>query len=116
MRYTYILCVSVAACLSWPVVWPAAAYADLGDQLFKLLADDGEAGDWFGFSVAISGATAIIGATVPPAGIPGPASAKYRPPVMGPTSGEPPAAGRVGVMRRTWGGHAPGHAWGMKVL
>ncbi len=41
---------------------PAPAYADLGDQLFKLLADDGAAGDAFGYSVAISGATAIVGA------------------------------------------------------
>ncbi len=38
------------------------AYADLGDQLAKLLPDDGEAGDLFGFSVAINGATAIVGA------------------------------------------------------
>ena len=41
-------------------------YADLGDQLFKLLADDGAAGDHFGVSVAISpdgiGTTAIVGA------------------------------------------------------
>ncbi|MEE9130098.1 MAG: FG-GAP repeat protein [Phycisphaerales bacterium] len=62
MRHTYILCVSLAACLSWSVVWPAAAYADLGDQLFKLLPDDGAAVDVFGRSVAISGATAIVGA------------------------------------------------------
>ncbi|MEE9130669.1 MAG: FG-GAP repeat protein [Phycisphaerales bacterium] len=40
----------------------AAANADLGDQLFKLLPNDGAAGDWFGYSVAISGATAIVGA------------------------------------------------------
>ncbi len=33
-----------------------------GDQLFKLLPDDGTANDWFGFSVAISGNTAIVGA------------------------------------------------------
>ncbi|MEE8156071.1 MAG: FG-GAP repeat protein, partial [Phycisphaerales bacterium] len=33
-----------------------------GRQLFKLLADDGEVGDRFGESVAISGTTAIIGA------------------------------------------------------
>ncbi|MEE9129389.1 MAG: FG-GAP repeat protein [Phycisphaerales bacterium] len=39
-----------------------AAYADLGDQLFKLLADDGALGDEFGSSVAISGAIAIVGA------------------------------------------------------
>jgi hypothetical protein len=58
MRYTYILCVSLAACLSWPV----AAYADLGDQLFKLLPDDGAVEDRFGHSVAISSATAIVGA------------------------------------------------------
>ncbi len=62
MRYTYILCVSVAACLSWPVVWSATAYAELGDQLFKLLPDDGAAGDRFGRSVAISGNTVIVGA------------------------------------------------------
>ncbi len=62
MRCTYILCVSVGACLSWPVVWSAAAYADLGDQLFKLLADDGTEGDSFGVSVAISDAIAIVGA------------------------------------------------------
>ncbi len=37
------------------------AYADLGDQLFKLLADDGAPEDEFGRSVAISGATAIVG-------------------------------------------------------
>ncbi|MEE8154938.1 MAG: FG-GAP repeat protein [Phycisphaerales bacterium] len=38
------------------------AYADLGHQLFKLLADDGAAFDLFGWSVAISGDTAIVGA------------------------------------------------------
>ena len=62
MRYTYILCVSLAACLNWLVVWPAAASADLGDQLFKLLPDDGAAEDYFGTSVAISGTTATVGA------------------------------------------------------
>ena len=40
----------------------AAAHADLGDQLFKLLPEDGGAGDHFGESVAISGTTAIVGA------------------------------------------------------
>ncbi|MCZ6850066.1 MAG: FG-GAP repeat protein, partial [Planctomycetota bacterium] len=39
----------------------AAVYADLGDQLAKLLPDDGAANDHFGSSVAISGATAIVG-------------------------------------------------------
>ncbi len=38
------------------------AYADLGDQLAKLMANDGEAGDAFSWSVAISGTTAIVGA------------------------------------------------------
>ncbi len=33
-----------------------------GRQIFKLLPDDGAAFDYFGFSVAISGATAIVGA------------------------------------------------------
>ncbi|MCH8153544.1 MAG: FG-GAP repeat protein, partial [Planctomycetes bacterium] len=44
------------------VLSTAPAYADLGDQLAKLLADDGAAVDRFGDSVAISGATAIVGA------------------------------------------------------
>jgi hypothetical protein len=41
---------------------PPAAHADLGDQLFKLLPDDGAAYYSFGTSVAISGVTAIVGA------------------------------------------------------
>ncbi|HEY3391736.1 MAG TPA: FG-GAP repeat protein [Lacipirellulaceae bacterium] len=32
-----------------------------GEQLFKLVPDDGAAGDWFGNSVGISGNTAIVG-------------------------------------------------------
>ena len=51
--------VLVAAAL---VLITAPAYADLGDQLFKLLPDDGAADDRFGISVAISGSTAIVGA------------------------------------------------------
>lgn len=35
-----------------------------GDLLFKLTAADGEAGDQFGYSVAISGTTALIGAAL----------------------------------------------------
>ena len=38
------------------------AYADFGDQLAKLLADDGHPNHQFGVSVAISGTTAIVGA------------------------------------------------------
>ena len=44
------------------VLSTAPAHADLGDQLAKLLADDGAAEDRFGRSVAISGAIALIGA------------------------------------------------------
>ena len=44
------------------VLSTAPAYADLGDQLAKLLRNDGAAGDQFGFSLATSGATAIVGA------------------------------------------------------
>jgi len=44
------------------VLSTAAVRADLGDQLFKLLPDDGAEEDWFGWSVAISGTTAIVGA------------------------------------------------------
>ncbi len=43
-----------------------AAHADFGDQLAKLLASDGDSGDWFGISVAIGGPigneVAIVGA------------------------------------------------------
>ena len=44
------------------VLSTAAAQADLGDQLFKLLPDDGAEFDMFGRSVAISGTTAVVGA------------------------------------------------------
>ena len=44
------------------VLSTAAAQADHGDQLAKLLPDDGDADDRFGTSVAISGTTAIVGA------------------------------------------------------
>ncbi len=39
-----------------------AAQADIGDQLFKLLAEDGAGSDDFGDAVAISGRLAIVGA------------------------------------------------------
>ena len=58
MQYlTPVLFVAAASILS-----TGPAYADLGDQLAKLLADDGAGGDEFGFPVGISGATAIVGA------------------------------------------------------
>ena len=44
------------------VLSTAPAYADLGDKLAKFLADDGATNDRFGYSVGISGATAIVGA------------------------------------------------------
>ncbi len=44
------------------VLSPATASADLSDQLFKLLPNDGAAHEEFGRSVAISGATTIVGA------------------------------------------------------
>ncbi|MEE8155933.1 MAG: FG-GAP repeat protein, partial [Phycisphaerales bacterium] len=61
MRYlTPVLFAAAAA----SVLSTAPAYADLGEQLAKLLADDGAQGDEFGISVAISGATAIVGAAL----------------------------------------------------
>ena len=46
------------------VALPASsARADLGEQIAKLLPDDGGAGHEFGIAVAISGSTAIVGAT-----------------------------------------------------
>ncbi len=58
MQYlTPVLFVAAASILN-----TGPAYADLGDQLAKLLAEDGASGDNFGISVAISGATAIVGA------------------------------------------------------
>ena len=60
MRYlTPVLFAAGAMVLS-----TAPAYADLGDQLAKLLADDGAANDFFGISVAVSGPTAIVGANL----------------------------------------------------
>ncbi len=58
MRYLTPVLVAAAA----SVLSTAAAYADLGDQLFKLLPDDGAVDDEFAWTVAISGATAIVGA------------------------------------------------------
>ncbi len=57
MRYLMPLLAAATSVLS-----TAPAYADLGDQLAKLLPDDGAVWDYFGYSVAISGATAIVGA------------------------------------------------------
>ena len=59
--FTIPVVAAIGLCLIGPTsITPA--YADLGDQLFKLLAKDGGAGDFFGISVAIRGANAIIGA------------------------------------------------------
>ena len=60
MNVRHIIIPLFAAAAS--VLSTGSAYADLGDQLFKLLANDGAAFDNFGFSVAISGSTAIVGA------------------------------------------------------
>ncbi len=57
MRYLTPVLFAIAA----TVLSTAPVHADLGDQLFKLLADDGAAGDQFGISVAISRDTAIVG-------------------------------------------------------
>ena len=57
MRHLMPLFAAVALVLS-----AGSTYADLGDQLAKLLPDDGATDDRFGISVAISGATAIVGA------------------------------------------------------
>ena len=59
MRHLMPLLAAAASVLS-----TAPAYADLGDQLFKLLPDDGAANEYFGYSVAISpdGIGAIVGA------------------------------------------------------
>ena len=58
MRYLITLVLAASAM----VLTTGPAQADLGDQLFKLLADDGAPNDYFGFSVAITGETAIVGA------------------------------------------------------
>ena len=57
MRYLIIPLLAATILLS-----SAPAHADLGDQLAKLLPNDGAEGDLFGHSVAISGETAIVGA------------------------------------------------------
>ncbi|MCK4873528.1 MAG: FG-GAP repeat protein [Phycisphaerales bacterium] len=56
MRYLTLLLAAAASVLS-----TAPAHADLGDELFKLLPSDGAEYDHFGYSVAISGTTAIVG-------------------------------------------------------
>ena len=53
---------SVAIAAAAMALSTGAAQADLGDQLAKLLADDGAGADNFGVSVAIGGTTAIVGA------------------------------------------------------
>ncbi|MCH8822757.1 MAG: FG-GAP repeat protein [Planctomycetes bacterium] len=58
-RFTITAVAAISFCL---IGGTSPAYADLGDQLAKLLADDGAASDLFGFTVAISGTTAIVGA------------------------------------------------------
>ncbi len=58
MRYLTPVLLAVAA----SVLSTAPAYADLGDQLFKLLPNDAAQQDEFGISVGISGETAIVGA------------------------------------------------------
>ncbi len=59
MRYpiTPLLAAAVTSVLSL-----SSAYADHGDPLYKLLASDGSPLNQFGFSVAISGTRAIVGA------------------------------------------------------
>ncbi|MCK4873235.1 MAG: hypothetical protein KAS72_10960, partial [Phycisphaerales bacterium] len=56
MRYLTLLLAAAASVLS-----TAPAHADFGDELFKLLPSDGAGSDEFGYSVAISGTTAIVG-------------------------------------------------------
>ena len=63
----------------------APAQADLGDQLFKLLPNDGDTLDQFGWSVAISGPTAIVGAVADDDNGDGPGSAS----LFHPTPGRP---------------------------
>ncbi len=52
----------IAAVVGLVLTIARSGHADFGDQLFKLLGDDGAADDHFGFSVATSGDTAIVGA------------------------------------------------------
>ncbi|MEE8153477.1 MAG: FG-GAP repeat protein, partial [Phycisphaerales bacterium] len=59
-KSSYTIPAVAALCLNF-IGRTTPAYADLGDQLFKLLADDGAAGDIFGWSVSISSDTAIVG-------------------------------------------------------
>ena len=58
---TILAVAAISFCLIGGTV-PAPGYADVGDQLAKLLPDDGAEADRFGYSVAISGDIAIVGA------------------------------------------------------
>ena len=60
MRHLMPLLAAAALVLS-----TAPAYADLGDQLAKLLPDDGAGGDLFGWSVAISASSLGVICTDP---------------------------------------------------
>ena len=62
MRIRYLTPVVFAVVVVTSILFTTPAHADLGDQLAKLLADDGAVDDRFGFSVEISGTTAIVGA------------------------------------------------------
>ncbi len=63
MRFKTSFTIPAVAAMSFCLIGGTTpASADLGDQLAKLLPDDGAADDAFGVSVGISGATAIVGA------------------------------------------------------
>jgi hypothetical protein len=54
--------VTHTASLTAVILCAGAADAGIGDQLHKLLADDGAADDWFGSAVAMSGNWIVVGA------------------------------------------------------
>lgn len=60
-----------------PVGRPPLALAPLVDQTLQLAASDGAAGDFFGVSVAVSGSTAVVGASLADVGANGDQGAAY---------------------------------------
>lgn len=53
---------AIAAISFWLIVGTTPTHADLGDQLFKLLSNDGAENDYFGSSIAIDNGIVAVGA------------------------------------------------------
>ena len=62
MRQSPITCTTLAAALTGIIALIGSASAQIINEDLKLLANDGGAGDWFGWDVAIHGDVVVVGA------------------------------------------------------